>query len=79
MTGDLSRVRCRLETAVSLIPGEPTNAEELAEKLEMVGVQMIDSEFQDFRPGELAEYIGAYLYVRQLELGLIEFPDPDEE
>jgi|TARA_B110000977_G_C10785254_1_gene380243 hypothetical protein len=79
MTGDLSRVRCRLETAVSLIPGEPANMEELAEKLEMVGVQIIDSEFESFRPGELAEYIGAYLYVRQLELGLIPFPDPSEE
>jgi hypothetical protein len=28
MTGDLSRVRCRLETAVSLLPGKPADAQD---------------------------------------------------
>ena len=33
----------------------------------------------DFTPGPLQEYLEIYLYLRQLELGLIPFPDPRDE
>jgi hypothetical protein len=55
----LAEVSARLEDAVAGLPGEPADSAELAERLEMVGIQVIDSEFHHYRPGELAEYIGA--------------------
>lgn len=80
MTGDLSRVRCRLETAVSHLPGEPADAVELYERTLMVSQQILDSEAYDYEPeGALEELLSSYLYVRQIELGLLPFPDPVEE
>jgi acetyl-CoA carboxylase carboxyltransferase component len=79
MTGDISRVRCRLETAVSLLPDEPTSPAELFDRYEMVATQILDSEFQDYTQGMLQELLMSFLYVRQIELGLITGPDPREQ
>lgn len=79
MTGDLSRVRCRLESAVSLLPGEPTTPIDLFAKTEMVAIQILDSEFELYPPGMLQELLMSYLYIRQIELGLIVGPEKSEE
>tara|TARA_R110002072_G_scaffold69450_2_gene168258 strand:- start:420 stop:659 length:240 start_codon:yes stop_codon:yes gene_type:complete len=79
MTGDISRVRCRLESAVSHLPDEPTSPADLFDRYEMVATQILDSEFEDYAPGMLQELLMSFLYVRQIELGLIVGPDPREE
>ena len=74
----LAEVRARLES----LPGTPdsaANPQRQFEDLEGNCIQVLDSEFSDFLPGELEEYLQTYLYLRQLELGLIPFPDPREE
>lgn len=78
-TRDLSGVRARLEEAVQLLPGEPTDAEELGDRYEQVAIAILDSEFSDFVPGELQEYLETVLYAKRLELGLVPFPDPEEQ
>ena len=44
-----------------------------------MAISILDSEHTDFIDGELQEYLMTLLYARQLELGLIAFPDPREE
>ena len=78
-TRDLSGVRARLEDAVALLPGDPAGPEELAERYEEVAIAILDSEFSDFVPGELQEYLETVLYAKRLELGLVPFPDPQEQ
>ncbi len=75
----LAEVRARLEEAVSALPGSPDDPQAQFDRLEEVAIQVLDSEFDDFTPGALAEYLNTYLYLRQLELGLVAFPDPGEE
>lgn len=75
---DLAEVRTRLEEAVVGLPGEPADAAELFDRYEQVAIQVLDSEFDDYTPGLLQEYLMTLLYLRQLELGLIAFPDPQE-
>ena len=79
-TRDLSGVRARLEEAVSGLPGEPADSAEMYDRLEMVATQILDSEHTDYDPpGALQELLMSYLYVRQIELGLLPFPDPREQ
>jgi len=79
-TRDLSGVRARLEEAVSGLPGKPTDPAEVYDRLEMVATQILDSEHTDYDPpGALEELLMSYLYVRQIELGLLPFPDPREQ
>ena len=75
----LAEVGTRLEKAVSLLPGEPSDATEMFDRFEQVAIAILDSEHTDFLPGELEEYLQSKIYIRQLELGLIPFPDPREE
>ena len=75
----LAEVRTCLEEAVSGLPVEPASPAELFDRLEEVSIQVLDSEFADFTPGVLEEYLATYLYLRQLELGLLPFPDLGEE
>ncbi|TXS90807.1 hypothetical protein FV139_17695 [Parahaliea maris] len=77
-TPDLREVRTRLEEAVQLIPGEPVNKQDEFEAYESVAIAILDSEHSDFPPGVLQEYLMSLLYLRQLELNLIPFPDPQE-
>tara|TARA_R110001592_G_scaffold254940_1_gene518475 strand:- start:9150 stop:9392 length:243 start_codon:yes stop_codon:yes gene_type:complete len=75
---DLAEVRTRLEEAVAGLPGEPADAAKLFDRYEQMAIQILDSEFGDYTPGELQEYLMTLLYLRQLELGLISFPAPQE-
>jgi hypothetical protein len=71
MTGDLSRVRARLEIAVALIPDKPATVEEEYERFELTAAAILDSEFQDFRPGVLETYLAVLCEARMLELNLV--------
>jgi len=71
MTGDLSRVRCRLETAVSLLPGKPADAQDEYSRFEETAAAILDSEFNDFRSGILEEYLSALCTAKMLELDLV--------
>ncbi len=76
---DIAAVRGRLEEAVAALPGEPADAAELFERTEQVAIQILDSEAYDYEPeGALQELLMSYLYIRQIELGLLPFPDPNE-
>jgi hypothetical protein len=80
MTGDISRVRARLEESVAGLPGEPRDAQDLLDRYEMVGTQMIDSEWDQYEPeGALIELVTAYIWVRAIEIGAAVFPTPGEE
>ena len=79
-TREISGVRARLEKAVAGLPGEPADSAELYERLEMVAIQILDSEHTDYDPpGALQDLLMSYLYIRQIELGLLPFPDPREQ
>ena len=75
----LAEVRLRLEHAVAGPPAPGTNATDLFDRYEEIAIQVLDSEFSNYTPGALEEYLQTYLYLKQLELGLIPFPDPREE
>ncbi len=79
MSGDISSVRARLEEAVAALPGEPANAAEAFCRIEQVAIQVLDSEFEDYPLGMLQELLMSYLYIRQIELGLINGPDLDHD
>ncbi|PLW68156.1 hypothetical protein [Pseudohalioglobus lutimaris] len=71
MTGDLSRVRCRLEKAVADLPGEPANAEEAYSRFEETAAAILDSEWEQYTPGILETYLAVLCEARMLELGLV--------
>lgn len=75
---DIAEVRTRLEEAVAGLPGEPADAADLFNRTEQVAIQMLDSEFDDYPPGLMQELLMSYLYIRQIELGLLECPSPEE-
>jgi hypothetical protein len=75
----LAEVRLRLEQVVAGPPAPGTNAADLFDRYEEIAIQVLDSEFSNYTPGALEEYLQTYLYLKQLELGLIPFPDPREE
>ena len=75
---DIAAVRARLEKAVAALPGEPADSAEIFQRTEQVSIQILDSEFEDYPPGMLQELLMSYLYIRQIELGLLPFPDPNE-
>ncbi len=75
---DIAEVRARLEEVVANLPGEPADATEQFDQYEQVAIQILDSEFGNYTPGMLEEYLMTLLYLRQLELGLVTFPDPLE-
>jgi hypothetical protein len=60
-------------------PGCASDPEAKIEYLEHLCYQILDSQFDDFTPGALEEYLLTWLYLRQLELDLIPFPNPREE
>ena len=72
-------VGARLEETVSTLPGCVTSAAELFDRYEEIAIEVLDSESGNYTPGALQEYLETYLYLKQLELGLIPFPDPREE
>lgn len=48
------------------------------EAIESCSIAILDSEHDQYVPGALQEYLQTYLYLKQLELNLITFPDPAE-
>ena len=74
----LAEVGARLEETVSTLPVTATTASELFDRYEEIAIQVLDSEHGNYTPGALEEYLKTYLYLKQLELGLIPFPDPRE-
>jgi hypothetical protein len=76
---DSAEVRARLEDAVAGLPGEPVDSADLLDRYEQVAIQVLDSEHDDYPPGLLQELLMSYLYIRQIELGLIQGPAPEEE
>ena len=75
---DIAEVRTRLEQDVAGLLGEPADAADLFDRTEQVAIQMLDSEFDDYPPGLMQELLMSYLYIRQIELGLLAAPDPAE-
>ena len=75
----LAELAVRLEETVSTLPVTATNASELFDRYEEIAIEVLDSEHGNYTPGVLEEYLQTYLYLKQLELGLIAFPDPREE
>ncbi len=71
----LAEVRLRLEDAVAGPPAPGTNAADLFDRYEEIAIQVLDSEFSNYTPGALEEYLQTYLYLKQLELDLVQFPD----
>ncbi|WP_432472081.1 hypothetical protein [Amphritea sp. HPY] len=66
----LAEVGARLEKAVKTLPGKPASPTEQYERYEMTAIQILDSEFDDFEPNALEEYLMQYLKHKRLELGL---------
>ena len=75
---NLAAVGARLEKAAELLPGEPADNAGAFDRYESVAIAILDSEHTDFPDGVLQEYLQTLMYKRQLELGLIPFPDPQE-
>ena len=71
----LAEVRLRLDDAVAGPPAPGTNAADLFDRYEEIAIQVLDSEFSNYKPGALEEYLETYLYLKQLELDLVQFPD----
>jgi len=66
----LAGAGARLEEAVKALPGEPSSGPDLYDRYEEIAVQILDSEFADHAPGVLENYLRAFLYLKQLELGV---------
>jgi hypothetical protein len=75
----LAEVRLRLEQVVAGPPAPGSNAADLFDRYEEIAIQVLDSEFNNYKPGALEEYLETYLYLKQLELDLVQFPDPRAE
>ena len=74
----LAEVDVRLEEAVAALPGEPADPAELYDRYEMVAIQILDSEAEEYTPGVLEEYLLARL--AQIQLCLSVNPDyPESE
>ena len=76
---DIAEVRSRLEKDLAGLPGESNNPAELFERTEGIAIQILDSEHDWYPPGQLQELLMSYLYIRQIELGLLQCPSPEEE
>jgi hypothetical protein len=67
----LAEVGARLEKAVAGLPGRPTSPQDEFDRYEMLAIQILDSEYMDYGPQVLREYLMTRLYLKQLELGLV--------
>jgi hypothetical protein len=78
MNPDIAEVRARVDLAVAGLPGNPSDAADELARLEMICVQVLDSEHDLYPPGHLQELLMSYIYIRQIELHLLECPSPEE-
>jgi len=67
---DIAEVRARVDQAVAGLPGIASDPESQYSALEMVCIQVLDSEHDMYPPGQLEELLMGYLLIRQIELGL---------
>lgn len=72
----LAEVRARLEKAHGNLLDVPVSAQAEFDQYESLAIAILDSEYKDFAPGILEEYLMTLLYVKQLELGLL--PEAEE-
>ena len=73
---NLAEVRIRLEETVTTLPEQATNAAELFDLYEEIAIEVLDSEFDHYPVGALEDYLQRYLYLKRLELDLIQGPFP---
>ncbi len=66
----LAEVGARLEKSVMALSSEDLSPTELYELYEMIAIQILDSYFMDYPEDDLESYLKAYLYLKELELGL---------
>ena len=76
---DIAGVRARVDQAVASLPNIGSDPASQFSALEMVSIQVLDSEHDWYTPGHLQELLMSYLYIRQIELGLLPDIDPGEE
>jgi hypothetical protein len=76
---DNARLR-NIRTELDGISGDDVTVEHqhCFDLVEERAISILDSQHSDFTPGLLQEYLMSYLYLRQMEYGLIDFPDPEE-
>ena len=55
-----------------------TDPQRQFEDIENTAIAILDSEFNNYFPGALEEYLQAYLHLKQLELGLNLLPAPQD-
>ena len=72
---DIAEVRTRIDRIVAGLPGEPADATDEWNRLEMICIQVLDSEAELYPDGQLQELLMSYLTIRQIEAGLYPFSD----
>ena len=70
----LREVGLRLQSAFDLLPDPPDDPEDQMERWVSLCIAFLDAEHAEHRPGELEAYLRLLMQVRELELGLIAFP-----
>ena len=73
---NLAEVRTCLEETVTTLHARATNAAELFNLYEEIAIEVLDSEFGNYPAGALEDYLQRYLYLKRLELDLIQGPFP---
>jgi hypothetical protein len=73
---DIAAVRARVEKCVAGLPDIACDPDSQYSALEMICIQVLDSEHDLFPPGQLQELLSCYLTIRQIELGLFECSAP---
>jgi hypothetical protein len=70
---ELLEVSARLEEVALRMPGTPSNAEEVYERLELTAISILDSEHENWPEGVLCGHLTDYLSEKRRELGLEPF------
>ena len=66
----LAEVGARLEKAVEALPDMPASPAELYERYEMIAIQILDSEFDDFPEQVLLSHLEKLLAEKRRALGI---------
>ena len=73
---NLAAISARLEETVTTLPVQATSAAELFDLYEEIAIEVLDSEFGQYPAGTLEDYLRRYLYLKRLELDLVQGPYP---
>jgi hypothetical protein len=74
----LAEERVHVESAAAGLTGIGDDPRSQYLALEEISIQVLDASFDSYPEGVLAVYLQSYLYMRQLEYGLIAFINPLE-